>query len=82
MGFDFLPDWKLDEYCRECAGMVDVKRFDCTAVDGRKVVIYNRKCFERDTASETWNRLWPVLSRWCVGIFDKPAACEHVIHFV
>lgn len=44
------PNWSLDEYHRECTGMMDVKRFDSTALDGRNLVVYDQNCFERDTA--------------------------------
>lgn len=51
-----LPNWTLHKYCCECAGMIDVGRFDFLAVDSRNLVIYDRNCFERDTDLGAWKR--------------------------
>lgn len=64
-----LPNWTLDEYCRDCAGMIDIKRFDDMTVDGRNIVFYIRNRLEHDTALCVWKRREEVLSQWCVGIF-------------
>lgn len=45
-----LPSWALDKYCRECAGIIAVKRFDAMAVDDINLVIRDPNCFERDTS--------------------------------
>lgn len=63
-----VPNWKLDAYCRDCAGSMCVKRFGGTAVDGKNLVVYDRSCFERDTALRAWKRRWAVRSRWCVVV--------------
>lgn len=49
-GFGPLLQRTLNEYCRECAGVMDVKRFDAMVVDGESLVVYERSCFKRDTA--------------------------------
>lgn len=41
-----LPNWSLDEYHRECAGLVEVKRFDDVAADGCDLVVNGRNRFE------------------------------------
>lgn len=41
-----LPSWPLEEYLRECAGVMDVKRFDAMGVDGTNLVIYDLYRFE------------------------------------
>lgn len=67
-----LPNWALHEHRRECAGMMDVKRFCSMAVNGRNHVKYERHCFEGNTALGAWKRCWVAQSRWCVDIFvDK-----------
>lgn len=50
MDLDPMPQWTLGEYCCECAGLTDVKRFNLMAVDGRNRVMYDTNRFERDTA--------------------------------
>lgn len=49
--------------------MMDVKRFDAIAVDGKNLVIYDRNCFKCDTVLGVWKRRWELLGLWCVGIF-------------
>lgn len=48
--------------------MIDLKRFDALAVDGRNLVIYDQHCFNRDTALSASKWRWAVLSKWYVGI--------------
>lgn len=45
-----LQDWTLDEYRGYCAGLVDVKRFDAMADNGKNLAVYDRNRFGRDTA--------------------------------
>lgn len=63
-----LPNWTLDEYGRECAGLMNVKIFDAMAVDGENLVIYDKSRFERDSTLNTWKKRWAVLSRWRVEL--------------
>lgn len=49
-----VPMWTSDEYCRKCAGLMDVKRSDAMAIDGRSLVMYGRNRFERDTSLSAW----------------------------
>lgn len=58
----------LDDYRRECAVLIDKKRFDAMAVDSKTLVIYDLNRFKRDTAIDAWKRQSAVLSRWYVGI--------------
>lgn len=50
MHFGLVLQWTLEEYRRECAGLMHMKRFDAMAVDDKKLVIYDCNCLERDTA--------------------------------
>lgn len=61
LSFGLSPNWMLEEYCCECAGMMDTKRLDAVVVDGRDPVIYDRNRLERDTAIGAWKRRWAVL---------------------
>lgn len=50
MNLGLLPNWTLNKFRCECAGMTDVKCFDALAVDDRSLEKYDRNCFERGTA--------------------------------
>lgn len=72
----------MDEYRRDCAGLVNVKRFDALDVDSKNLVIYDGSPFERDTAWGAWKTRWAMLSRWCVGILvDTRSAGLTVVWF-
>lgn len=64
-----MPNWTLNEYRREYAVLMDVKRFDATTVDGENLVSYDRNRYERDMVLKTARRRWAVLSRRCIGTF-------------
>lgn len=64
-----LPNWTAEEYCRECAGLMNVKCFNAMVVDCQNLVMYLRTRFERDTALGAWKRRWAVLHQLCAGIF-------------
>lgn len=49
-----LPNWTLYVNRRECADMMDAKRFDVVAVDNWNIAIFDRNCFKRDTALSAW----------------------------
>lgn len=66
-GLDPYPNWRLEEYRRECTDLRDVKHFDAIAVDAENPVIYDRSHFERDTALGAWKRRFKVLNRGSVG---------------
>lgn len=63
MDLSLVSNWALGEYRRECVAVVDVKRFDFMAVDGRNLVKNNRSCSKCYTALSTWKRRCVVLSR-------------------
>lgn len=63
-----FPNWTLNDYCRECAGMRDIRHFDAMAVDERALIIYDRNRFERDTSLGAGKGRWTGLGRRCVGI--------------
>lgn len=44
---------------------MDVKLPDAMAVVGKNLVMYDRSCFDRDSALNAWNRRREVLSQWC-----------------
>lgn len=69
MDLRLFSNCSLDEYCYECAGLKNVKRFDGTAVDGKNHVICDCNRLERDTALGAWKKCCAMLSRWCVKIF-------------
>lgn len=46
----------LDEYCPECAGLMDLKSFDTLVRDDKNLVIYSRNRFGWDAALGTWKR--------------------------
>lgn len=58
-----LPRWTSAEYCRECGGMFDVRRFRAMAEDGRHLVNFDRY---PHTALGVWQCRWSVLVKWCV----------------
>lgn len=57
------PGWTLLGYRQECGGMVDVGRFSAAAVDGKKLPMYDRNNFQRDTAIGAWKRRWALLRK-------------------
>lgn len=59
----------LDGYRPECAELMDLKRFDATAADGKNLVVYNRNRSKHDTASGAPKWQWAVLGQKYVGIF-------------
>lgn len=61
MDLDPVPNWTLDMYCRECATLMDIKRFSDMARDGKNLVMYDRHLFELDTALSVWKSRWAVL---------------------
>lgn len=63
-----LSSWTLDEFCCECAGLTDVKRFEAMTVDGKNLFMYDCNRFELDTALGAWKIRRAVLGQWCVGI--------------
>lgn len=63
MNLDLVQSWTLDEYLRECAGLIDLKRFDAMAVGGKNQDMYYRSRFERGTALGAWKRWLAVLIR-------------------
>lgn len=68
MDLGLLSNWTMDDYRRECADFMDVKRFSALAVVGKSLEIYDRSSFERNTALGACKRCCAVLSWWCGGI--------------
>lgn len=51
-----LPNYTFDQYCRECAGIIDVKNSDAMTADNKNLVVYDLSRFKRDTALRAWKR--------------------------
>lgn len=49
MDLGLVPQRTLEEYRRECAGQINVKRFSAMAEDAENLVGYDRNCFKHDT---------------------------------
>lgn len=56
MNLVLAPQWTLEEYHRECAGLMNVKRLGVIDDNGKNLVGYYRSRFECDTTLVAWNR--------------------------
>lgn len=57
-----MPSCKLNEYYRGSPRLMDVKRLDAMAADGKNLVIYDCSLSKHDTALSAWERRKAVLS--------------------
>lgn len=71
MDFGPVSDRMLNEFCLECADLMDKKRFDAMAANDNNLFMNDGSRFERDPTLSEWKRRWPLLSRRCVMILQN-----------